>query len=553
MKHCFNFKSLAGLACMVFSLWHTPLLAQSVPATTTTVPSVSSGTSTTTSTPAAPVCRKSGEVCVQGPETRNINGAQVTKACWKYQDTYECVENAAAIDNCVPLRTAPGCLQTSSVCADRAFNGTCLAYTNHFSCNTAQTVPSTIIQLTTSYNLGNPTQDASACTTYTQNPQCHKTGQTCTQPAETRIINGLPVTQSCWQWEDTYACVAITSSCDALNGDANCRKVGRTCTSPNPDGSCALSDVTYQCQTGVSPSHEVTTCGSTFCINGSCIQLQNTPNDDFAETITGLEVGREAAGYASGGTTNPKFFKGDFRDCAINPLNSCCKTSNNGSGMSNNSMVSGAMGAAAKGFGSWYTYDALGLQSTGSLNAIYSAFFTSNTVSQFQFSGISYYGITFNPFSATQIFAFDPTSFAISVAIAVIQELLKCTQDEQVLGMARGQNLCHYVGSFCGAEFLGACMQTKETYCCFNSRLAVLIQEGARPQLGKSWGTAESAECSGFSPEDFKRIDFSQIDLSAFAAEIQAHVAMPNVSDTTGTNKDKINRRIEDYFNNTRR
>jgi conjugal transfer mating pair stabilization protein TraN len=64
-------------------------------------------------------------------------------------------------------------------------------------------------------------------------------------------------------------------------------------------------------------------------------------------------------------------------------------------------------------------------------------------------------------------------------------------------------------------------VEKKEGYCCFNSRLARIIQEQGRAQLGKSWGSAKSPECSGFTLAEFESLDFSQIDLTEFIREIQ--------------------------------
>jgi conjugal transfer mating pair stabilization protein TraN len=62
----------------------------------------------------------------------------------------------------------------------------------------------------------------------------------------------------------------------------------------------------------------------------------------------------------------------------------------------------------------------------------------------------------------------------------------------------------------------------KESYCCFNSRLARIINEAGRSQISKSWGGAKSPDCSGLTPEELQSLDFGQMDLTEFYAEIQA-------------------------------
>lgn len=74
---------------------------------------------------------------------------------------------------------------------------------------------------------------------------------------------------------------------------------------------------------------------------------------------------------------------------------------------------------------------------------------------------------------------------------------------------------CHYVGSYCSKKikFIG-CVQKKKTYCCFSSPLARIIQEQGRPQLGKGWGDPKNPDCSGFTIDEFQKLDFSKIDFS---------------------------------------
>ena len=39
--------------------------------------------------------------------------------------------------------------------------------------------------------------------------------------------------------------------------------------------------------------------------------------------------------------------------------------------------------------------------------------------------------------------------------------------------------------------------------------------------MGKSWGGAKSPNCTGFTPEELQSLDFGQMDLTEFYAEIQ--------------------------------
>ncbi|MHB1439009.1 MAG: conjugal transfer protein TraN, partial [Thiobacillus sp.] len=139
--------------------------------------------------------------------------------------------------------------------------------------------------------------------------------------------------------------------------------------------------------------------------------------------------------------------------------------------------------------------------------------------------------------SGTFFVGFDPASFAIAIAIYIIMELVSCEQEEQILGMKRGQNLCVHVGTYCSQKVLGVCVQKKQSHCCFNSRIARLIAASGRSQLGKSWGSPQSPDCGGLTPAELQSIDFSLIDFSSVVADVKASVKIPDYAIDRATTK----------------
>lgn len=85
--------------------------------------------------------------------------------------------------------------------------------------------------------------------------------------------------------------------------------------------------------------------------------------------------------------------------------------------------------------------------------------------------------------------------------------------------LKKGQKLCHYVGTYCSKKVV-TCVERKESYCCYNSPLARILQEQGRPQLGKGWGSAQHPQCEGFTQDELERLDFDAMDLSEFEALI---------------------------------
>lgn len=125
---------------------------------------------------------------------------------------------------------------------------------------------------------------------------------------------------------------------------------------------------------------------------------------------------------------------------------------------------------------------------------------------------------------AGSIINFISTVYTIySVTMLAIKMIFKCTQDELMLNVNRTLHNCTYVGSYCKTKVLGACIEKRESYCCFSSPLSRIVQEQARPQLGRDFGSAENPECSGFGVNEIGLIDWERIDLSEWLALLSSN------------------------------
>ncbi len=385
---------------------------------------------------------------------------------------------------------------------------------------------------------------------------CVKVGSACLDATPCKTISGVQVCladigETCWHYENSYNCVSPqqVDDCQALR-DKGCGQIGSKCIKTNPQGLCTMYEQTYQCQATPPQTTTVNDCSvQTFCQDGKCYDTGYAPDSDFVKAVAGMEAAREAGTYMDPnsltlfGGFNGSCTKGFFG------LKNCCETSGGGAGISNSALLSTLGNNASNLMGSTYVYDALFMSDApNSMLNLYSSLY--GTGAGFN-PGVSFYGITVNFGAGGSIgFAFDPTSFAISVGMMVLQELLACEEDEQVLGLKRGQNLCHFVGSYCSLEIpiLGICLETTESYCCFNSRLARIINEQGRPQVGKSWGGAESPDCSGFTQPQFANLNFNQMDLSEFYGEIMANVHVPDASALAGKTQQVIQNQVQQFY-----
>lgn len=116
----------------------------------------------------------------------------------------------------------------------------------------------------------------------------------------------------------------------------------------------------------------------------------------------------------------------------------------------------------------------------------------------------------------------------------------KCSTDEEILSEKRQNNLCVYVGKE-SKKTAGITTIIKHHYCCFSNILEKVVQVQARKALGLNFGSGGSPNCRGLTLDELSRVDFSKMDFSQVAAEMQKKIAMPNVSDIEGRIKGSLN------------
>lgn len=107
------------------------------------------------------------------------------------------------------------------------------------------------------------------------------------------------------------------------------------------------------------------------------------------------------------------------------------------------------------------------------------------------------------------------------VAMVMIQMVYKCEEAEFTMNAKRALKNCSYVGSYCKSKVLGACIEEREAYCCFNSPLSRIIQEQIRPQLGQTFGDPKNPQCGGILMEQVAEIDWSKVNLDEWLGILQ--------------------------------
>jgi len=274
---------------------------------------------------------------------------------------------------------------------------------------------------------------------------------------------------------------------------------------------------------------------------GRAFDTSHAPDPDFARAVTGLEVQREAGRYLDPNTL--EIFKGYDNRCRkkLFGLVNCCKGGGTGGSLfSTMSLISGAGGQAIGAVGSSYTYDALFASDAPDLViAGFEGLFSAGGGSS-ALAGLIAGDLSVSSFVTSLV----PGPWTIAMLAIQLSGLLSCEQAEQILAMKNDNRLCHSVGSYCSIKvpIIGTCVETTQTYCCFNSKLARILNEQGRAQLARSWGGAKGPDCSGFTVAQLQSLDFSRMDLTEFYAEIAPK--MPDV----GALQQQAQQRVNSYF-----
>lgn len=275
-------------------------------------------------------------------------------------------------------------------------------------------------------------------------------------------------------------------------------------------------------------------CDGQICVGDQCQDVGDTADGDFIDAILQLEIGRQLSVY--GDTNVNEFFGGTVSTCRDRmAAETCCRADaapNTSNAAFGQYLLFGVAAGVefVKWIGSPYVYDLLSWSDKTSwlLNKIYGS------------SGTGAYSPTFSFWGATAqysesagwTFNFSSAGFVSAMASQFWNKYQSCRATDQRTALAKTQRLCHYVGTTCEKKVTGlGCVETAEKHVCFNSRLARILNEQGRTQLGRDFGNPIKPDARGFTIDEFAKLDFSKMDLSEFIADIVKEVtARGNIS-----------------------
>jgi len=485
--------------------------------------------------------RLSADVCMDSTPCKTFNGVTVCltgqpaqpgavvipNTCWQVDANYQCADPTFP-NYCLPLQNEPLCAQVGADnCLSYNPQGQCVAFEASYRCTKDMGPPPNVTQTDSGYSIVRDFLDESACDGFRLSPVCQQQSSVCTDTAD-KVINGITFSRACWKYVDTYLCPGGSADeCQPLV-DKGCTLVRQTCRQTLADGSCAMYDNYYDCGSGPPPpppDPSTQLCDTApYCINGICYDTSRPADRDFTKSVAIMELAREAGTYLDPATL--KVFNGSGSKCIrkLFGLVNCCKSGGGGQGNWKNSAFMTAANFGRTYMGSQYMFDTLFMSDTP--NFLFSGLESLGVISSTGANTFSAYGVTLgiDASGAVSVVGFDPTSFAISIAVQLIlTELTSCDEASQLTAIKKAQSICEPLGSYCSSKTVFGCYERTESYCCFNSQLAKAITVQGRQQLGLGLGTPETPDCSGLTVDQLTSLDFSKIDLTEFVNSITAN------------------------------
>lgn len=512
------------------------------------------------------IAKAPGMQCTQVGSDVALGSMSLIALKWYYHGIWEgwertlsCV-NTTPTGSCSGLAATPGCRVESEKCLESStVNGAevCKKSSYVYACGAADTVAGGEATLIESSSEIESTVLVSTCTDYKEDAACTVKDMVCTVPGGTKIVNGKEITKDCWGYDVTYSCgessgsteTEIRDTCAALESDPTCKVETSSCLETDEEGNCTMLTKKFVCGGGTETIETGEVCDNTLCIAGVCDKTADETSEDFLQGIAVMEIARQAGVY--GDATTDTLFNGFASSCTIGHgvvLSNCCDCEKTGGGLSNSgfqqAVVIGAQAAVEliTHVASPYVYDLIAtVDPTGIIAALYDSTGKCYTSDM----SLSYYGLAISYGEAGMSVSFDPQMFLIQMAANWWMKENSCTAEDAMHNLRQERGLCHWVGTYCDKkEVNGSCRKYRDSWVCFNSRLARVVVEEGRKQLGIGWGTPKEPLTRGFTLEEFQKLDFSRMDLTGIVSEIARQAAKEGLTVNAQSVKDRAQERL---------
>jgi hypothetical protein len=397
---------------------------------------------------------------------------------------------------------------------------------------------------------GTPTAawNETACQALAADATCTLQSEVCIEGAGTRTINGQSIYQSCWKKRRTYSCSNITQGA-GCHPPAGAQYLSQTCLWADAAGICRLIEKTSRYMASISGP------GGTWAYEPACPAIGDTAcAQSGAGCLEGAQtrivggIAVTAACWKESVTFQCTRASGQGSDCQAGAgctkkeercLDAACKTVEHVySCKSSESAPGGGTSCAAQICMGGQCYG-LQDQTSTDLPAAFASLAVMEAAGEDQARGVSLFkGDGLRCKKAVLGFrnCCKDSGWGLDLGLA------QCDEQEQLLIQRQQAKACHYVGTWCSKDSLFGCIEKSMRYCCFEGVLGRIVQQAGHVQLGKSWGTPQAPDCSGFTVEQFQQLDLSKVDFSEFTRAAMKNIAVPGQGGTVSAIQQSLER-----------
>lgn len=356
------------------------------------------------------------------------------------------------------------------------------------------------------------------CTAYKQAPWFE---------ARSQCLSLAPgLTNDCDDLVRTYGKYTETAhTCDPWI-DIGCTEVDEPCRTED----CTTRTRHYRCREEGCTQYQTTVLCSTCTPDPpnppTCITTDTPANTDFGLATAMLEGQVTAEQNRENDGVEITAFPGFAQSCSSNPLINCCTQA---SAQETAANIQQGIQAMQMAMNAYKAYEAFSTAYTATTTLVEVYGYAMTEAAQMVASEMmsSYFA---------SMFAFSWAGVVMVVIMAVallMQMLMTCDEASTETAVKKNMGLCVEVGEYCSQKILFACWGKKHAACCFVNRLARIIQEQGRAQLGIGWGDPKAPDCRGLTVEELQAIDWERIDFSEYIAELQTRITVPTVESVT--------------------
>ena len=399
---------------------------------------------------------------------------------------------------------------------------------------------------------------------------CNLIGKRCIDDKVSRVINGVDVKKPCWEYEYIKECHKdeYVDYCRGIKKVSGCEQISSKCLKTEQDGYCSEKLEQYQCGSLLNKGEDVKHLNSEYTIardeldtkectpheiSNDCEEIENKCMEG-AETrnINGKDIFKECWKYQKQYSCFTGSLISDCKElknkcvlvkttCLSENKNGACKHSENIYECLN---ISGKIPKSNNCKSARYCIDGdceeVKYEHNKNIGAAISGLSLLNSIKKDLAPEECSKGA-----ASCKVFRGNNNSCKINTLNArnCCQNkgwlkdagLLECAENEKLLAVRKERGLCHFVGSYRSKKIVGVPLEKKQSYCCFDSKLARIVQEQGRQQLGIGWGDPKNPNCQPLSIEDLQKIDFNKVDLREVYGELLSKL---NISKHNNIKKD---------------